>query len=98
MRLHRRGWPIVVFGDRRWRWEATGRYLRLGSNSDDPPCRRCGERPTLEGHDACLGEITGSVAACCGHGWVPGYVLDSDGTRRPLPKLEEPCDHPNSAP
>jgi hypothetical protein len=32
------------------------------------PCKRCGEPPTPEGHDACLGHIEGAVSACCGHG------------------------------
>lgn len=31
-------------------------------------CIRCGQRPTKEGHDACLGYIPGVESACCGHG------------------------------
>jgi len=31
-------------------------------------CNECGELPTLEGHDFCLGELPGLMNACCGHG------------------------------
>ena len=32
------------------------------------PCKRCGENPTREGHDACLGNLKDVSSACCGHG------------------------------
>ena len=35
---------------------------------DQRPCIRCGELPTPEGHDACLGDIPETTSACCGHG------------------------------
>ena len=38
------------------------------STSIERPCPRCGEMPTEEGHDACLGTLPGVVNACCGHG------------------------------
>lgn len=38
-------------------------------------CPQCGEPPTPEGHDACLGTIPGAIYACCGHGRQDGYVL-----------------------
>ena len=28
-----------------------------------------------DGHDACLGEIPGAAAACCGHGVTEDYIL-----------------------
>lgn len=31
-------------------------------------CARCGEYPTPEGYDTCLGFILGAKWACCGHG------------------------------
>ena len=32
-------------------------------------CAKCGELPTIEGHDGCLGVLAGNVMnACCGHG------------------------------
>jgi hypothetical protein len=34
----------------------------------DRACARCGETPTAEGYDACLGFIAGATSACCGHG------------------------------
>ena len=39
------------------------------------PCPRCGRFPTADGHDACLGEIPGAAAACCGHGVTEDYIL-----------------------
>ncbi len=32
------------------------------------PCAKCGEKPTPEGYDACLGYLDGISSACCGHG------------------------------
>lgn len=37
-------------------------------------CARCGQPPTDEGYDACLGHIEGAKAACCGHGVGRPYV------------------------
>jgi hypothetical protein len=85
-RWHRRGHPIVKYADGRWRWAATGRWLRLGSNPHDPPCASCGLPPTDDGHDPCLGPIDGARSACCGHGAVPGYIAYTDGTRDELPR------------
>lgn len=42
---------------------------------DSRPCTRCGQYPTIEGYDACLGYIEGAIAACCGHGVNKPYVL-----------------------
>jgi hypothetical protein len=42
---------------------------------DDRPCTRCGEPPTPEGYDACLGYIEGARSACCGHGVTEPYIL-----------------------
>lgn len=41
----------------------------------DRPCTKCGEMPTPEGYDACLGFIPGLVSACCGHGVEEPYVM-----------------------
>lgn len=37
---------------------------------DDPrrSCKHCGVEATIEGHDACLGTLSGVKFACCGHG------------------------------
>ena len=37
-------------------------------DGDERPCKRCGEFPTSEGHDACMGYIEGMKSVCCGHG------------------------------
>lgn len=45
-----------------------------------PPCPVCGELPTQEGHDHCLGTLPGVEYACCGHGVVGmAYVKFEDG-------------------
>lgn len=41
-------------------------------------CKRCGQPPTKEGHDACLGHIEGVSSACCGHG-VGEKIMIKDG-------------------
>lgn len=44
------------------------------------PCKRCGEHPTLDGHDYCLGNLGNNVtSACCGHGIRRGFILFRDG-------------------
>lgn len=61
-RSHNRGHPTVYVDDE-WRWADT-----LNICKDDRPCIRCGEMPTPEGYDACLGYVEGVTSACCGHG------------------------------
>ena len=41
--------------------------------SEERPCVRCGQMPTPEGYDACLGYIPGIESACCGHGVEESY-------------------------
>lgn len=58
------------------------------SDNDEPaqrerPCTHCGELPTLEGYDPCLGFVPGAVSACCGHGVEEPYVM-WDWRKRPL--------------
>jgi hypothetical protein len=48
---------------------------------EERPCTHCGLLPTVEGFDACLGRIPGAVAACCGHGVAPGYVMFPRGAQ-----------------
>lgn len=48
---------------------AVWRYLDNNEVADDSrPCKRCGEFPTKEGYDACIGYVDGAISACCGHG------------------------------
>ena len=71
MRSWYRGWQIVYRG-RQWYFEDTG--LRV-CDCEDIACSLCGEPPTVEGYDACLGHIAGAQFACCGHGVHDGYIL-----------------------
>ena len=65
-RTHSRGHLIV------WRYEDSGEVL-----DNERPCIRCGEPPTPEGHDACVGHLPGAVSVCCGHG-VSEPILMTD--------------------
>ena len=40
----------------------------LHDNKKPRPCPRCGNYPTKEGYDACVGHIDGMKSVCCGHG------------------------------
>ena len=71
---HRRGHP-THFDGAIWRYDDTGEPATV-----ERPCARCGQWPTAEGHDACLGHIEGAVSACCGHGVEDQYVLAFETT------------------
>ena len=43
--------------------------------NDSKPCIRCGNMPTEEGGDACIGRLEGVTSACCGHGVESGYTI-----------------------
>lgn len=68
---HSRGHPI--------RWDAEREawvYADDGSPAtEERPCVKCGEMPTPEGYDACLGDVPGATSACCGHGVEDGYAV-----------------------
>jgi len=45
------------------------------------PCPLCGNMPTKEGYDFCLGKLPGVKNACCGHGIKEGYIhFENDKT------------------
>ena len=55
-------------------WTSDEYYADDFSKADyDRPCIKCGEMPTKEGYDACLGHLEGVEFACCGHGIEKGY-------------------------
>ena len=84
---YRRGHLLVMFRDGQWRWGDSGRFAPPQSRpGGDRDCVLCGHAPTPAGHDPCLGYIEGALAACCGHGRVPGYVSYAD-ERVDLPRL-----------
>jgi len=66
---HHRGHPTVYLDQ--WRYADTGELVE----GNERPCVRCGEMPTEEGHDACLGTLDGVKSACCGHGVEAGYIV-----------------------
>lgn len=59
-------------------WRGGWRYLdndALVLEEGDRPCVECGEMPTPEGYDACIGHLPDRVTwACCGHGVEEGYI------------------------
>lgn len=45
------------------------------------PCTECGAPRTPAGHDACIPDLPGVTAACCGHGSSEhAYVQTADGS------------------
>jgi len=72
---HERGWPTVFdHAAGCWRYADTGEPA-IGARA----CARCGQEPTAEGYDACLGTIPGVTSACCGHGVTePIEVKDTE--------------------
>lgn len=63
----------------RWHYSDTGEVA-----DHDRPCIRCGEMPTPEGYDACLGFVPGAEYACCGHGINEPFIRLTSGCSRPL--------------
>jgi hypothetical protein len=54
---------LIYFKDNQWYYVDNNNMV-----SNERPCKKCGEMPTKEGYDACLGFIPDVVSACCGHG------------------------------
>lgn len=72
---HFRG-HLVFYDGREWRFVSNDELA-----NEDVPCAKCGEPPTPEGYDACLGHIPGALSACCGHGVEGPYVKYDRETR-----------------
>lgn len=71
---------------RAWRY-GDGRRVE---DEPDRPCGHCGRENTPDGHDACLGTISGAQNACCGHGSDrESYVQYPDGRRISGPRAIE---------
>jgi len=68
-----RGWKLYSHDDKTYYHPETGVLIKK-EDLEKLPCSRCGELPTVEGYDACLGSIKGAEGACCGHGINNGYV------------------------
>jgi hypothetical protein len=60
-RAHSRGHDIEYLNG--WVYSDTKEPIKK-----ERPCNKCGQLPTNEGYDACLGYIKGIKSACCGHG------------------------------
>jgi hypothetical protein len=70
VRSYSRGHEII-FKNNEWVYADT-----LKSIKKERPCKKCGERPTKEGFDACIGNLGKDIiSACCGHGVEKSYVL-----------------------
>lgn len=76
---YRFGHRVYLSGD--------GPFVLRYSDTDEPvprgpserPCPLCGALPTPEGHDPCIANLPGVIAACCGHGVEPAYVVFASG-------------------
>ena len=58
-----------------WVYADNGKPL----NEEERFCIKCGLFPTSEGHDPCIKNLPGVIAACCGHGTTSGYVSFENG-------------------
>lgn len=65
---YERGWPIFWDGEQ-WLYVDDKKPI-----DEKRQCFKCGEPPTPEGYDACLGYIKGAFSACCGHGKEKPYT------------------------
>lgn len=75
-----RGHPIRLIGD-----TACYVYVDTGEKVKDVwqsrECGYCNEPNRPDGHDACIGELSGVMNACCGHGLVnDAYIQYVDGS------------------
>ena len=68
-RSHSRGHEIEYNGDK-WVYKDD-----KSSISVERPCVWCGQMPTPEGYDACIGYIPGKHSVCCGHGKKNPIIL-----------------------
>lgn len=69
-----------------WRYEETGEDVKAVPVK---PCKHCGQLPTKEGYDACIGYLPGVVYACCGHGKENPYVVFKNGKYRKFENIDE---------
>lgn len=61
---HNRGHEIIWLDPLGWVYKDNCVQI----DKEERPCARCGELPTVEGHDACTGFVEGFTSVCCGHG------------------------------
>jgi hypothetical protein len=71
---HKRGWEIEYINNQ---WVYADDKTPVENN--ERPCKKCGQMPTKEGYDACLGYIPGATSACCGHGVEDKYIIQKKG-------------------
>ena len=70
----------IYFDGNKWLYTDTDAAI----DGQERPCKRCGQMPTREGYDACLGHIAGATSACCGHGVENPFVLLLPTTNKPF--------------
>ncbi len=61
-----------------WRFRDTDE-LTVGSAR---PCGLCDRQRTADGHDGCIGTMSGVENACCGHGETADAYIGYDGGPR----------------
>jgi len=89
-----RGYFHTRYAKEDWKYAHIGTYLGidikiLTEELSKLPCLRCGKFPivgeekdtTGTAHDACLSNLPGVRAACCGHGVAKSYIIFKDGRR-----------------
>lgn len=68
----------IEYRDNQWFFSDNGEPTK--GTWENRPCGHCGKANTAEGHDGCLGALSGLMNACCGHGNTrDAYVQYPDG-------------------
>jgi len=62
-----RGHPIYYY-NKQWLYQDDNTLVSI-----ERPCTKCGNMPTVEGYDSCLGKIENVSSICCGHGVERSY-------------------------
>jgi len=52
-------------------------------------CKHCGQLPTKEGYDSCIGELPNVKFACCGHGKDNPYAILNSGEKLDFNNINE---------
>jgi len=74
IKSYQRGHEIIYNAKQgKWIYADNGEGVEI-----ERPCKRCERMPTVEGHDACLGELKDVSFACCGHGVQKSYFGNID--------------------
>lgn len=59
---------LILFDQNKQYWVYADTKNRCGLGFEIRPCKKCGKVFGFNEPDPCLGELSGVINACCGHG------------------------------